>query len=47
MVSGNCTTFLLSGQKAEMAEVESSNKEKTEVKGSAICGTEESKSSFI
>jgi len=41
VISGNNTTFLLSSQKAELAEVESS-KDRGEAKGSAICGTEES-----
>ena len=38
VISGNSTTFLLSSQKAELTEAESS-KEKGEGKGSAICGT--------
>ena len=40
IVSGSNTTFLLTSQRAEMQEVDS--KDKSEVKRSAFCGTEES-----
>ena len=40
VVAGNRTTFLLSSQRAEMAENE--EKERPDLKCSAFCGTEES-----